>query len=55
LPLATVRLPLGSAVTEKSRIAWYFSSGLAPDLGVVRFAGLFADFFLAAMAFPLET
>jgi hypothetical protein len=58
--LATGRLPLGSAVTAKSRMDWYFSSALIPDLGpldfaVLRFAVFFAAFFFAAMTSPLET
>jgi len=34
---------------------WYFSNALALDFGVVRLAVCLADFFLAAMAIPLET
>src|SRR5579859_3346659 len=54
LALATGLRPLGSAVTPKSRMDWYFSSALALDLGVLdlepwRFVGVLAVF-LAGMA-----
>jgi hypothetical protein len=50
LAFATGRLPLGSAVSEKSRMDWYFSSALAGDFFGAALRTFLTGFLVAAMS-----